>query len=204
MQAWKSQEVDEVPVGCVLVQRDPEHGDRILARAFNQTSALMNSSLHCEMVCINHILSHTPDGGGGGERGGAEIFRDCDLFVTCEPCIMCAYALRQVGIGRVFYGCDNKRFGGCGSLYHLHDRQDSPFPPFPCMGGFLEEECIQLFRQFYESGNPNAPPHKRARDLLERPLLPPASLAEISDQKMVDDSGSVNSEAERQVEQETE
>jgi tRNA(Arg) A34 adenosine deaminase TadA len=49
-----------------------------------------------------------------------DIFRHCDLFVTCEPCIMCAAALAMVGIRRVVFGCKNDRFGGCGSILHLH------------------------------------------------------------------------------------
>ena len=53
-----------------------------------------------------------------------DIFRHCDLFVTCEPCIMCAAALAMVGIRRVVFGCKNDRFGGCGSILHLHNNDN--------------------------------------------------------------------------------
>lgn len=112
-----------------------------------------------------------------------EVLRSCDLFVTCEPCLMCAYALRQVGIGRVYYGCINKRFGGCGSVYSLHDRPDLPYPPMYCEGGFLDQECIDLFKVFYESGNPNAPAHKRARSLAAEPPRAPSYHQQLQQQQ---------------------
>jgi tRNA-specific adenosine deaminase 2 len=54
------------------------------------------------------------------EKHSAEIFKTTDLYVTVEPCIMCASALRQLGIRNVYFGCANHRFGGCGSVLHVN------------------------------------------------------------------------------------
>lgn len=96
------------------------------------------------------------------------VFSKCDLYVTCEPCIMCAAALAKVGIGRVIYGCQNGRFGGNGSLMNLH--QPSMLPSkhhkgYPIVAGILEEEAITLLRSFYNRENFHAPDDKRKRKL---------------------------------------
>lgn len=57
-----------------------------------------------------------------GEGRPADIVASCDLYVTVEPCVMCASALRQLGIRRVFFGCANDRFGGCGSVLWINQR----------------------------------------------------------------------------------
>jgi len=59
-----------------------------------------------------------------------QIFRHCDLFVTCEPCIMCSAALAMMGIRRVVYGCKNDRFGGCGSILHLNKPDKESSSPY--------------------------------------------------------------------------
>nr|ACR34180.1 unknown [Zea mays] len=105
----------------------------------------------------------------------AEKFAGCDLYVTCEPCIMCATALSIIGIREVYFGCANDKFGGCGSIMSLHNgaasssdelsgSQASTPKGFKCTGGIMAEEAVALFRCFYEQGNPNAPrPHRPVR-----------------------------------------
>jgi len=70
---------------------------------------------------------------------------------------MCASALLQVGIGKVYFGCSNERFGGCGSVMHLHCQRLPGLEgrEYPCVSGLFAEEAIQLLKQFYEAGNPN-------------------------------------------------
>ncbi len=70
----------------------------------------LQATLHAELEAIDHIIvTHPPP------------FSDITLYVTVEPCVMCASALRQIGIGAVFYGCGNDRFGGCGSVINVND-----------------------------------------------------------------------------------
>ena len=83
------------------------------------------ATCHAELEAINECV----------RRGTLERLRGCDLFVTCEPCIMCAQALRIIGIGHVYYGCRNPRFGGNGSVVAVHS---TPFvflflSPFFCI-----------------------------------------------------------------------
>lgn len=105
-------------------------------------------------------------GWGSGRIYNKETLKHCDLYVTCEPCIMCAAALAMIGINQVFFGCKNDRFGGCGSLLHLHKSDALPslnHHGFSMHGGVLEEEAIHLLRSFYNRENFHAPDHKRKR-----------------------------------------
>ena len=88
----------------------------------------------------------------------------CKLYVTCEPCIMCASALAHVGIGKVYFGCKNTKFGGCGSILQLHQGSSSySTGGYPIVGGILEQEAIDLLRTFYARENVYAPEDKRKR-----------------------------------------
>ncbi|XP_047171389.1 tRNA-specific adenosine deaminase TAD2-like isoform X4 [Vigna umbellata] len=138
----------EVPVGCVIV----EDG---------------KATRHAEMEAIDVLLGQWQKNGHSMSEV-AEKFSNCSLYVTCEPCIMCASALSILGIKEVFYGCSNDKFGGCGSILSLHSSNTTPVnnevpsgKNFKCTGGIMASEAVLLFRTFYEQGNPNAPkPHR--------------------------------------------
>ncbi|URE11397.1 TRNA-specific adenosine deaminase [Musa troglodytarum] len=155
----------EVPVGCVIVE-----DGKVIASGSNRTSASRNATRHAEMEAIDTLLEEWQKI-GLSQSEVAEKFSRCDLYVTCEPCIMCATALSILGIGKVFYGCANDKFGGCGSVLSLHEsaseklsRGDLQAKSFKCTGGLMSEEAVALFRNFYEQGNPNAPkPHRPVR-----------------------------------------
>jgi tRNA-specific adenosine deaminase 2 len=128
-QAEEALAAKEVPVGCVFV-RD----NKIIAKARNRTNELRNVSpppsskhrtlipktqatRHAELEAIDDILSNpslTPQ--DDTISGYPYLLNDTILYVTVEPCIMCASALRQLGIREVYYGCENGKFGGCGSV----------------------------------------------------------------------------------------
>ena len=76
----------------------------------------MKGTRHAEFLAITSILQSYPP----------SIFHETDLYVTVEPCIMCASALRQYGIRTVYYGCGNERFGGAGSVLSIHSESVSP------------------------------------------------------------------------------
>ena len=101
-------------------------------------------------------------GWGSGRTYSSDVFSKCDLYVTCEPCIQCAAALARVGIGRVFFGCHNDRFGGCGSILHLH-KPYTEHKGYPIYNGILKTEAIALLRSFYDRENFHAPDDKRRR-----------------------------------------
>mmetsp|Transcript_22277 Transcript_22277/g.15887 ORF Transcript_22277/g.15887 Transcript_22277/m.15887 type:complete len:130 (+) Transcript_22277:48-437(+) len=109
-QAEKALYEAEVPVGCVFV--DNKTG-KIVASAHNLTNKTKNATTHCEINCIR-------------ELGNGFDFSQCTLYVTVEPCIMCAYALNLIQIKKVVYGCDNDKFGGNASILSLHRNIEKP------------------------------------------------------------------------------
>ena len=132
-QAQIALSIGEVPVGCVFVK-----DGKIIASAHNQTNITGNASRHCEMVCISELKM--------------DDMSSIDLYVTVEPCVMCASALSLVGIKHVYFGCFNDRFGGCSSVYSIHEDLDNKYE---CSPGILKDEAIQLLKDFYARGNPN-------------------------------------------------
>ena len=119
----------EVPVGAVIVCRD-----RIIARAHNLTEALTDVTAHAEMQAITMSAN---------ELGG-KYLQDCTLYVTVEPCIMCAGALGWSQIKRVVYGCsDEKRGFSAFALQALHSKTI-------VTKGIREEECKRLMQQFFK------------------------------------------------------
>jgi tRNA-specific adenosine deaminase 2 len=85
-------------------------------------------------------------------RHHPSILHDTDLYVTVEPCIMCASALRQFGIRSVYFGCLKDRFGGTGGVMTVH-MDEGVDPPYPVYGGLFREEAIMLLRRFYVQEN---------------------------------------------------
>ncbi|XP_014508221.1 tRNA-specific adenosine deaminase 2 isoform X3 [Vigna radiata var. radiata] len=123
--------------------------------------APLPATRHAEMEAIDVLLGQWQKSGHSMSEV-AEKFSNCSLYVTCEPCIMCASALSILGIKEVFYGCSNDKFGGCGSILSLHSSNTTPVnnevpsgKNFKCTGGIMASEAVLLFRTFYEQGNPN-------------------------------------------------
>ncbi|KAK9146472.1 hypothetical protein Sjap_006375 [Stephania japonica] len=153
----------EVPVGCVIVK-----DQKVIASGRNRATETRNATRHAEMEAIDFLLEQWQQN-GISETEVARNISQCDLYVTCEPCIMCAAALSILGIRSVYFGCANEKFGGCGSVLSLHSAGLEEFPSndgaqrrgFKCTGGIMASEAICLFQSFYEQGNPNAPkPHR--------------------------------------------
>ncbi|XP_072120879.1 tRNA-specific adenosine deaminase 2 isoform X2 [Mobula birostris] len=103
-------EKGEVPVGCLMV-----YHDEILGQGKNEVNETKNATRHAEMVAIGHVLEWCRQKGMRWQ----EVFKETVLYVTVEPCIMCAAALRLLNIPLVVYGCRNERFGGCGSVLNV-------------------------------------------------------------------------------------
>ncbi|KAJ3921753.1 cytidine deaminase-like protein [Lentinula edodes] len=139
----------EVPVGCVFVR-----GEKVIAKARNRTNQLRNATRHAELEAIDEILSDktlTP-------QITEYPLSTTTLYVTVEPCIMCASALRQLGIREVIYGCGNERFGGCGSVLGVNSDLEHPaHPAYKATGGYCREDAIMILRRFYITENTNAP-----------------------------------------------
>ncbi|PQE05587.1 tRNA-specific adenosine deaminase subunit tad2 protein [Rutstroemia sp. NJR-2017a BBW] len=125
--ANKALQTNETPVGCVLV--DPKLC-RVVGRGMNATNERFNGTRHAEFVAVGEVLGRwmggrkRDEGEGGGKEEkiyGPEDLKDLDLYVTVEPCIMCASFLRQVGIRKVWFGAVNEKFGGTGGVLRVHE-----------------------------------------------------------------------------------
>ena len=126
-------EAGELPVGCVIV-RDGE----IVARARNACEARHDATAHAELLAIREASARTGDW----------RLNRCALYVTLEPCPMCAGAIVQARVGRLVYGAANPAQGCAGSLYRV--TEDPAFPHFcPADGGVLAAECEALMADFW-------------------------------------------------------
>ena len=123
----------DVPVGAVIV-KDGE----ILAKAHNRREADKNALSHAEVCAISRA----------NELLGSWHLDGCELYVTLEPCPMCAGAIINSRIKRVVYGACDARAGACGSLINLNHY---PFNhKFEVVGGVLEQECSKLLSDFFK------------------------------------------------------
>lgn len=152
--AYKAMVFNETPVACIFTQTST---GKVLALGYNDTNRSLNGTRHAEFMALDHIMSHhIPQDKKTNSDYLHTFFADVTLYVTVEPCIMCASALKQVGIGRVIYGCGNDRFGGNGTVLAIN-RDDIPPQNYPSFGGILRTEAIQLLRNFYTQENDTAP-----------------------------------------------
>lgn len=125
----------EVPIGAVLVRND-----EVLARAHNSRETSSDPTGHAEILVLR--------AGAGGDL----IWRltGATLYVTKEPCVMCAGAMVNARLGRLVYGCKDKKGGAVDSLYNLlSDKRLNH--RVEVTSGVLEEECAQLLRDFFKS-----------------------------------------------------
>lgn len=129
-EARKAYEADEVPVGAVIVANN-----RIIARTHNYTEHLNDVTAHAEMQAITAAATAI----------GGKYLADCTLYVTLEPCVMCAGALQWSQISRIVYGATDTKRG-----YH---KLSSPVlhPKTQVLGGVLEQPCGELLKQFFLS-----------------------------------------------------
>jgi len=132
-QAQKAYEVDEVPVGAVVVR-----AGRIIARAYNQVELLKDATAHAEMLALTQAEAAVGDW----------RLTDCDLYVTKEPCVMCAGALIHVRIRRLIFGCADTKSGAAGGMINLlqHSALNHHCEITP---GVLQNECGAILQNFF-------------------------------------------------------
>ena len=133
-EAKKAFEKDEVPVGAVIV-----HEGKIIARAHNQNVMLKDPTAHAEMVAITEAASALQ----------SERLLKADLYVTIEPCAMCAGALVLARIQRIVFGARDLKAGACGSILNIahHAKLNHRIH---VTGGILESDCRRLLQEFFK------------------------------------------------------
>lgn len=132
-EARAAADCDETPVGAVVV-RDGV----ILARAHNMVETLRDASAHAELIALRKA----------SEALGTRYLTDCVLYVTMEPCPMCAGACLHFRIGAVAYGTYDEKCGAFGSVTDLGCGLFGP--EIPVYGGIMKEECAQLLTDFFK------------------------------------------------------
>ena len=133
-EAKKAYKLDEVPIGCVIVQ-----GDKIIARGYNRRNTDKNTLAHAEMSAIKKASKKTGDW----------RLEDCTMYVTLEPCQMCAGAIVQSRLGKVVIGSMNPKAGCAGSVINLLQMKQFNHQ-VEMITGVLEEECSTMLSGFFQ------------------------------------------------------
>ncbi|MGH7740759.1 MAG: tRNA adenosine(34) deaminase TadA [Candidatus Eiseniibacteriota bacterium] len=132
-EAAASAEQGEVPVGCVIV-----HEGLVIGRGHNQVEGLADATAHAEIIAI----------GAASSALGSWRLSDCTLYVTLEPCAMCAGAIVLARLGRLVYGAADPKAGACGSVLDvIHEPRLNHRAEVTA--GVLAEECGELLREFF-------------------------------------------------------
>lgn len=133
-QAKQALEADEVPVGAIIL-----HGREIIAKAHNQVEMLKDPTAHAEMIAItqaSHFLS-------------SKWLQDCVLYVTIEPCSMCAGALVLSRLSQVIFGAKDPKTGACGSIVNILNHKKLNHQ-IEVQGGILADECGLMMSEFFK------------------------------------------------------
>lgn len=131
VQAQKAFDQDEVPVGALIVLHN-----KIIARGYNQVEKLNDCTAHAEIIALTSAFNYL----------GSKYLMEASLYVTVEPCLMCAGALYWSKIGRIIYGASDEKNG------YLHITKDqNPFHPKTILRkGVMAEECAALMQTFFQ------------------------------------------------------
>jgi tRNA(adenine34) deaminase len=132
LQAQTAFDEDEVPVGAVVVMNN-----KIIARGYNQVEKLNDPTAHAEVIALTSAFSFL----------GGKYLPDATIYITVEPCLMCAGALYWSKIGKVVYGASDEKNG-----YLRVTKETSPFhPKTVIVRGVLKEQCTTLIKSFFQS-----------------------------------------------------
>ena len=133
-EAFKAQKKDEVPIGAVIVCQD-----KIIARAHNTRQTKQISTHHAEILCIEKAC----------KKLNSWRLEDCELYVTLEPCPMCAGAIQQARIKKVYFGAYDPKGGFFGSNFNINEVKGLNHYP-EVEGGVLKEESAQMLKSFFK------------------------------------------------------
>lgn len=125
---------DEVPVGAVVV-----HKHTIIAKGYNQVEKMHDPTAHAEMIALTAAAAHVEN----------KFLKECVLYVTMEPCPMCAGAIVLSRIPTVVFGCYDPKMGACGSVMNIAENKKLNHTVH-VVGGVLDAECGSLVKEFFD------------------------------------------------------
>lgn len=128
--AEQAAEEGEIPIGAVVVSQY-----QIIGKGYNQTERLQDPTAHAEMLAITAACTSL----------GSKYLQECTIYVTVEPCVMCAGAIRWAQLGRVVYGASEEKFGS------VHQQPRIFHPKSSVEGGILKQEAATLMQNFFRS-----------------------------------------------------
>ena len=132
-EAMKAEAIDEVPIGCVIVK-----DDKVIARAHNVRESSNRAIGHAEMMAIEKA----------NKKLGAWRLEDCDIYITLEPCLMCAGAIILARIKNVYFGAYDPKGGALGSSINVLEANNINHHP-NVEGGILQKECSELISNYF-------------------------------------------------------
>ena len=133
-QAKIAEENGDVPIGAVIVYKD-----QIIGKAYNQREQLKDPTAHAEIIALTQAAAYIKSWRLNG----------CTMYVTLEPCAMCAGALVLARMDRLVFGCDDPKTGACGSLYDIV-RDERLNHRLEVTSGVLADECSRILQEFFE------------------------------------------------------
>ena len=134
-EAGKAANIDEVPVGCVIV-----HKRKIIARGYNQVERLKDPTAHAEMLALTAAANYL----------GTKWLNGASMYVTIEPCSMCAGALVLSRIKHLYFGACDPKTGACGSVINITNNKKLNHR-IRVKNGILTEECSSLLKEFFRN-----------------------------------------------------
>lgn len=134
-EAKKAYEIDEVPVGCCIVK-----DGIVIAKGHNLRENKQDATMHAEIIAIRKTC----------KKLNRWILDDCTMYVTAEPCLMCAGAISQARIKTLVYGVASPKYGACESVENIFDNQ-KVFPNITIRKGILSDEIIKIMKDFFSN-----------------------------------------------------
>ena len=133
--AVRAFDTDEVPVGCIIV-----YDNKIIGQGYNQCESLNAATAHAEMIAIT-AASSTLD---------TWRLNECAIYVTKEPCSMCAGAIVNSRIEKLYFGCYDEELGACGSKFEICGNPNATMPSV-VKGGILEDKSLSLIQEYFST-----------------------------------------------------
>jgi tRNA(adenine34) deaminase len=133
-EAEKAYEKEEIPIGAVVVFEN-----RIIGKGHNQVETLKDPTAHAEIIAITSAAAYL----------SSKILLGCSLYVTLEPCVMCAGAIVLAKIESLYFGAFDNKSGACGSVLNITNNNDLNHA-LSVTGGILDEKCGDILKSFFE------------------------------------------------------